>query len=165
MQPRLRGGTDEHKQIKDRNDLEPNAHSATLSRHKGTRHSTKDWARVEVRVSSLQSRKGGVWLGKQEGKGTSANEEDKDTGKEEAKVPKWRGAAKVKYCAGPLKSHKEKLLVKVLNQNLGTFLVRDLELHIILAIKNWRTPGGLETIDTTVQKLLQEEDLMINPFM
>lgn len=87
-------------------------------------------------MSSLQSRKGGVWLGKQEGKGTSANEEDKDTGKEEAKVPKWRGAAKVKYCAGPLKSHKEKLLVKVLNQNLGTFLVRDLELHIILAIKN-----------------------------
>lgn len=41
MQPRLGGGTDEHKQIKDRNDLEPNAHS-NPSRHKGTRHSTKD---------------------------------------------------------------------------------------------------------------------------
>lgn len=88
-------------------------------------------------MSSLQSRKGGVWLGKQEGKGTSANEEDKDTGKEEGRSPS--GGEQQRLNTGlcrPCKSHKEKLLVKVLNQNLGTFLVSDLELHIILAIKN-----------------------------
>lgn len=60
----------------------------------------------------------------------------KTQAKRRQRSPSGGGAAKVKYCAGPLKSHKEKLLVKVLNQNLGTFLVRDLELHIILAIKN-----------------------------
>ena len=92
---------------------------------------------------------------------------NKDTGKREAKVPKRRGGSKgeTRDCAGALKSHKEKLLVKVLTRNLETFSVSDLELHIIFK-KNWWTPGRLQTIDTTVQKLLQEEHLMINnPFM
>lgn len=67
-----------------------NAHSATLSRHKGTPDTANQEGLSkggEVRWAHCRVGRGGVWFGKQEGKGTSANEEDIQ--KEGGKVPKW----------------------------------------------------------------------------
>ena len=98
MQPRLRGGTDEHKQIKDRNDLEPNAHSATLSRHRALDtpprvKQGRGWGWAHCRVGRVGCSMGS----RKEREQVQMKMTNKDTGKREAKVPSGGGAAKGKH--------------------------------------------------------------------
>lgn len=97
--------------------------TATLADTKALDTQPKIEQGVEVRVSSLQSRKGGGGLGSRKEREQVQTKKTKTQAKRR-EGPQVEGSSKrlnTGLCR-PCKSHKEKLLVKVLNQNFGNLL-------------------------------------------